>query len=125
MLIVILCQSKIQNYLGVPIDMLDLSTITLSKDYYNFTNDEENFYVEVAKTIDTKNPTIIFDSTNIVSDSEIQVTLGVVENGKTCESGDRECYSKTKTLTLRKADSGFTILGVKENSSDDNKTENE
>ena len=102
------------NYLGVPVDMLDLTTITLSKDNYNFTSDDENYYVEVSENALTENPNSDLSDINILSDSEINVIYGIMEDGETCEGKD-DCYIKTKTLTLRKADSGFTILRAQDN----------
>lgn len=101
-----------QDYLGVPLDMVDVSLVTFSKDVFNFTSDDNNYYVEVVATGLDPVQTSVLDNINILSDSEIEVTFGIMDVGKTCEDKSDECYTKTRKLTIRKADNGFNILRV-------------
>ncbi len=115
----------LQNNLGVSIDMVDVSLITLSN--FKFTSDEENFYAEVATTNLEPVQNSEITKVEIFSDSEIKVTYGITEVDKTCDSED--CYIKTRELILRKSDVGFTIikasdaLGTENNNLEDNQSE--
>ncbi len=99
-------------YLGIPASIVDVTKIDFSKDFFNFTKDDNNYYVEVVATGLDPIQTCVLNDVNIVSDSEIIVTYGVMELGKTCEDKSDSCYIKKRELRLRKSDSGFTILGA-------------
>ena len=99
-------------YLGIPASIVDVTKIDFSKDFFNFTKDDNNYYVEVVATGLDPIQTCVLNDVNIVSDSEIIVTYGVMELGKTCEDKSDSCYTKKRELKLRKSDSGFTILGA-------------
>ena len=103
-----------QNYLGVPLDMVNTESITLFKDNLVFTSDDENFYVDVVDLgLDEGGLTYTIDTVEIVSDSEINVSYQV-KNDILCKTEGEECKTTAKLLTLRKADNGFTILKVKD-----------
>ena len=127
-----------QNYLGVPLDMLNLETITINKDYFVFSSDDENFYVDIVDLgFDDGGLTYSLDTVEILSDSEIDVSYQV-KNDILCKTEGEECKTTTKLLTLRKADEGFTILrattvgdtetdnnNLEDNTQEDNQTEND
>ncbi len=127
-----------QNYVGVPLDMVNIEAISLYKDNLFFTSDDENFYVDVVEFgLDDGGLAYSLDTIEIVSDSEINVTYQI-KNNILCNSPDEECFNMTKQLTLRKADEGFTILrattvgdtetdnsNLEDNTQEDNQTENE
>ena len=109
-----------RSYLGIPATIIDVTKIDFSKDVFNFTKDDNNYYVEVANTGLDPIQNCVLNEVNIVSDSEIEVTYGVMELGKTCEDKSDECYTKMRKLIMRKADDGFTILTVTDVKEDSN-----
>ncbi len=114
-----------RNYFGIPASIIDVTKIDFSKEVFNFTSDEENYYVEVSNTNLDPIQNCVLDDVNIVSDSEIIVTYGVMELDKTCEDKSDDCYTKKRELKLRKSDNGFTILtasDVKEENNNESET---
>lgn len=112
-------ETFMRMYFGIPLSIVDVTKIDFSKEVFNFTSDDDNYYVEVAETGLNPIQNCVLDNVNIISDSEIVVTYGVMELDKTCEDKSDSCYTKKRELKLRKADSGFTILSandVQENS---------
>lgn len=118
-----------QNYVGVPLDMVNLSAITLSN-AVKFTSDDENFYADVTISWgiggDCGSKIVKVD---ILSDSEINVDYGL-----SCSILNPDDITSTKQLTFRKSDNGFTILRAttigdtgtdNNNLEDNNQTENE
>ena len=95
------------KYLAIPATIIDVEKIDFSKDVFNFTKDDNNYYAEVAATGLDPIQNCVLNDVNVVSDSDVEVTYGVMELGKTCENKSDECYTKKRKLTLRKADDGF------------------
>ena len=91
-------------------DMLDVSKITLSKDYFNFMDDGENVKVQVLATDFMPNQNWNRDNINIESDDKIIVTYGGYDYG--CYPFTSSCYTGYRKLELKKVDDGFNLLKV-------------
>ncbi len=116
-----------KNIFGKTLDVIDVSTITLSKDLFNFTSDGTTYKLQAVVTDFTPNYSSELNNINIISDDTIEVTYGVMQYGTTCDSGESDCYTKYRVVTLTKADDGFNLLSSADeplNNETDNNTGN-